>query len=123
MKKALTTRSTQRNQRRRRIRARIIGTAMRPRLSVHRSLNAMFLQLVDDEAGKTLASVHSKKLVASEAGERKAKVAVAFQLGKNLAEKAKALGVTAAVFDRAGYRYHGRVKAAAEGAREGGLKF
>lgn len=119
------TKETQRDRRRKRVRARIFGTAERPRLNVTRSLSHLYLQLIDDTAGKTICSVHSKndaKEAAAAEGQSR-NMAIAFALGKTLAEKAKTAGVTRAVFDRAGYAYHGRVKAAAEGAREGGLIF
>lgn len=121
--KQLLSRHAKRHQRRRRVSAKISGTAARPRLSVHRSLTGMYLQLIDDAAGKTLASVHSKKDATGDAGERTGKVATAYLLGKTLAEKAKAAGITSAVFDRGGYQYQGRVQAAADGARDGGLQF
>lgn len=101
-----------------RVRAKISGTGPRPRLSVYRSNKGMFLQLVDDLNGQTLASAGMKEVKAkvnkSEAGK---------ELGKILAAKAKAKKIEQVVFDRGSYKYHGRVKAAAEGAREGGLKF
>jgi large subunit ribosomal protein L18 len=104
-----------------RIRKKISGTAQRPRLVVFRSLKHIYAQLVDDERGHTLvaASDLSKDLVREKPG----KVGTAYAVGKLLAEKAKALGIGRVVFDRAGYRYHGRVRALAEGAREGGLEF
>lgn len=121
-------RKAQKRERRRKgIRARITGTAERPRLVVSRSLQSMFVQLIDDAAGKTLVSVHSKTAGAvaatGEAGERTGKVATSYLLGKLIAAKAAEQKITTIVFDRAGYRYHGRVKAVAEGAREGGLVF
>jgi large subunit ribosomal protein L18 len=105
--------------RRRRVRARVTGTAERPRLSVYRSNKGVFAQLIDDRKGHTVAAVNwiepeLKSLTAS-AQARKA--------GELLAERAKAAGIETCVFDRGGYQYHGRVKALAEGAREGGLKF
>ncbi len=113
-----------RERRRARVRAQISGTASRPRLNVFRSLLGMSAQLIDDEAGKTLVSANSKSdAKIGDAGERKGKVAVAYLVGKALAEKAKAKGITMVVFDRAGYAYHGRVAALAEGARDGGLQF
>lgn len=110
--------SQKRSRRRAKIRSQIKGTGNCPRLSVFRSNKGMYLQLVDDENGKTLASAGSR-------GEksRKNKTEQAFLLGKMLASKAKEAKINKAVFDRGGYKYHGRVKAAAEGAREGGLKF
>ena len=105
--------------RRRRVRAKVHGTAERPRISVFRSNRGIFAQLVDDDAGRTLASVNW-----IEADLRSLKpMEQAEKAGRLLAERAKAAGVETAVFDRGGYRYHGRVKALAEGAREGGLNF
>ena len=113
------TKPQRRLRRRRRVRARVTGTASRPRLSVYRSNRGVFAQLVDDEAGRTLASVQW-----TEADLRSLKpMEQATQAGKLLAERAKASGVDTAVFDRGGYKFHGRVKALAEGAREGGLSF
>ena len=105
--------------RRRRVRARIRGSAERPRLSVYRSNRGVFAQLIDDEAGRTLASVswtedELRKLGSMEQAKR---------VGELLAERAKGAGIETCVFDRGGYRFHGRVAAIAEGAREGGLKF
>jgi large subunit ribosomal protein L18 len=105
--------------RRRRVRAKVHGSAERPRISVFRSNRGIFAQLVDDEAGRTLASVSW-----IESGLRSLKpLEQASKAGQLLAERAKAAGVDSAVFDRGGYRYHGRVRALAEGAREGGLIF
>ena len=105
--------------RRRRVRARVRGSAERPRISVFRSNRGLFAQLIDDDAGRTLASVQW-----TEAELRSLKpLEQAKRAGELLAERAKAAGVDTAVFDRGGYRYHGRVKALAEGAREGGLTF
>jgi len=113
------TKRQQRLRRRRRVRARIVGSAERPRLSVYRSNRGVFAQLVDDTRGHTVAAVNwiepeLRKLTAAEQAKR---------AGELLAERAKAAGVDTCVFDRGGYRYHGRVRALAEGAREGGLKF
>ncbi|HAZ28427.1 MAG TPA: 50S ribosomal protein L18 [Candidatus Magasanikbacteria bacterium] len=125
MSHATTNPSLQRARRRRRIRATVHGTAERPRLSVFRSNYSLFLQLIDDANGKTLASAHTKKDIAgnNDAGDRKGKIAESYLLGKALAAKAAVLGIREIVFDRGGYRYHGRVKAAADGARDGGLVF
>lgn len=119
------TKIHQRERRRRRIRTHLSGTAARPRLSVHRSLLGMFVQLIDDNTGNTLVSAHTKTDVKNGAAapERSGKVAQSYLLGQALSEKAKAKGITVIVFDRSGYRYHGRVKALADGARDGGLKF
>ena len=103
--------------RRRRVRAKVHGSAERPRVSVFRSNRGIFAQLVDDDSGRTLASVNWTE---SDLRSLK-KMEQAEQAGKALAERAKAAGVERAVFDRGGYRYHGRVKAFAEGVREGGL--
>ncbi|MBA2633989.1 MAG: 50S ribosomal protein L18 [Chloroflexi bacterium] len=105
--------------RRRRVRAKVTGTAERPRISVFRSNRGIFAQLVDDEAGRTLASVN---WIESDLRSLKP-MEQAKQSGLLLAERARAAGVETAVFDRGGYQYHGRVQALAEGAREGGLRF
>ena len=113
-----------RARRQRRIRARVSGTPERPRLSVFRSLRAISAQLIDDVNGKTIVAASSLALPkGADAGDRKGKVALSFLVGKQIAELAKAKNITAVVFDRGGYQYHGRVQALAEGAREGGLKF
>lgn len=104
-----------------RIRTKIFGTAQKPRLSVYRSNNDIYVQLVDDNNGTTLAAASSReKDIAAVAGN---KVAKSLNVGKAIAAKAKELGIEACVFDRGGYLYHGRVKSVADGAREGGLKF
>jgi large subunit ribosomal protein L18 len=113
------TKPQKRLRRRRRVRARIRGNADRPRLSVYRSNRGVFAQLIDDDAGRTLASVswtepELRKLDSMEQAKR---------VGRLLAERAKGAGVESCVFDRGGYRFHGRVAAIAEGAREGGLRF
>ena len=116
---SVSTKREQRLRRRHRVRARVRGSAERPRLSVYRSNRGIFAQLVDDDAGRTLASVSW-----TEADLRSLKpMDQARRAGEVLAERAKAAGIDAAVFDRGGYQYHGRVKALAEGAREGGLNF
>jgi large subunit ribosomal protein L18 len=108
-----------REKRRRRIRGRVTGSPVRPRLSVFRSNKRIYAQIIDDTTGHTLAAAGSHE------GELKglAKADAASTVGKVLAERAKAAGVTRVVFDRGGYLYHGRVKALADGAREGGLDF
>ena len=116
---AVLTKPQHRLRRRRRVRARIRGSAERPRLSVYRSNRGVFAQLIDDDAGRTVASAswteaELRKLDSMEQAKR---------AGQLLAERAKAEGVETCVFDRGGYRFHGRVAAIAEGAREGGLKF
>lgn len=102
-----------------RVRAKISGTAGRPRLSIFRSLKHVYAQLIDDEHGKTL-------VFASEAELKNAKgkkVDLALQVGELVAKKATAAGITTVVFDKSHYKFHGRIKAVAEGARQGGLKF
>jgi large subunit ribosomal protein L18 len=116
---AVLTKPQKRLRRRRRVRARIRGSADRPRLSVYRSNRGVFVQLIDDDAGRTVASVawtepELRKLGSMDQAKR---------AGQLLAERAKQAAVETCVFDRGGYRFHGRVAAIAEGAREGGLKF
>ena len=116
---SVTTKPQQRLRRRRRVRAKVTGTAERPRLSVFRSNKGVFAQLVDDREAKTIAAVNWIEPELRELGP----MDQAKRVGELLAERAKAAGVETCVFDRGGYRYHGRIKALAEGAREGGLKF
>lgn len=106
-----------------RIRTHLKGSKEMPRLSVFRSLRNMNAQLVDDTNGQTLVSVNSGQLKHKKIEGKVAKVAMAYQVGEKIAELAKAKGISQVVFDRGGYRYHGRVAALAEGARAGGLKF
>ena len=102
-----------------RVRKKVTGTAVRPRLAVNRSARHIFAQLIDDGAGHTLASASTLDASIRDAtGDKKAR---ARQVGQLLASRAKEAGITAAVFDRGGYAYHGRVAALADGAREGGL--
>ncbi len=110
---------TQKNIRRHaRVRSTISGTPELPRLSVFRSNRGMFLQLIDDLSGKTLASASTLELK-----KKAAKIDLGKELGGLIASKAKTLNIVKVVFDRSSYKYHGRVKAVAEGAREGGLQF
>ena len=109
-----------RERRHRRVRGKVRGTAERPRLMVFRSNRGIFAQLVDDDAGKTLAGASWVGLPESFSGD---KTEQAREVGKAVAAAAKQVGVESVVFDRGGYLYHGRVKALADGAREGGLKF
>lgn len=111
------TRAEKRVRRHLRVRRRISGTAERPRLVVFRSLKHIYAQIVDDSTGRTLMTVSDHGAAEGKKAER------SVQVGKTIAEKAKAAGITRVVFDRAGYKYHGRVKAVADGAREGGLEF
>ena len=115
----ITTKPQQRLRRRRRVRAKIQGKAERPRISIFRSNRGIFAQLVDDDAGRTLAAVNW-----TEAELRPlARLEQASRAGALMAERAKAAGIERVVFDRGGYQYHGRVKAFADGAREAGLQF
>ena len=115
----VTTRQA-RERRHRRIRGKVAGTAERPRLAVFRSNKGIFAQLVDDETGRTLAGASWLGLPKSFKGNR---IEQATEVGKAVAAAAKKAGIESVVFDRGGYLYHGRVKALAEGAREGGLQF
>jgi large subunit ribosomal protein L18 len=120
-----------------RVRAKVFGTAHQPRLSVSRSIKHTSAQLIDDASGRTLISISDaalgkrkvgkrKIIIAAppkELGEKSSKVAIAYEVGKLIAEKAKEMNIKSVVFDRGGFKYHGRIKAVAEGAREGGLEF
>ena len=116
---AVTERNEARQRRHRRVRARITGTADRPRLAVYRSLSQIYAQVIDDRTGRTLAAASS--LEAKDSMTKKADAAKA--VGTAIAEKAKAAGIEEVIFDRGGYRYHGRVKALADAARSNGLRF
>ncbi len=115
--------TTARKRRQKRVRGRVSGTAERPRLSIFRSLDNIFVQVIDDIAGNTLvsASTIDREVASLVAG--KTKTDAARIVGKVAAERALKAGVTKVVFDRGGYRYHGRVAALADGAREAGLEF
>ncbi|MDY0302409.1 MAG: 50S ribosomal protein L18 [Candidatus Moranbacteria bacterium] len=113
----MISKNNKRLHRKRRIRAKISGSAVCPRLSVYRSLTNIYLQLIDDEKGNTLASVSTSKLKAKPNMEGAKKV------GKEMVKKCQALKIEQIVFDRGGYKYHGRVKALAEEMRKEGLKF
>ena len=112
-----SVKSTARKSRHNRVRAKIQGTAARPRLAAFRSLKATYAQLINDEDGKTICSSSSLK------AKKAAKNDQAKEVGLDIAKKAKEQKIEEVVFDRGGYKYHGRVKNVAEGAREGGLKF
>lgn len=112
-----------RKRRQRRVRAKISGTAARPRLNVFRSLDNIYAQVIDDVAGHTLVSASTVERELAAELEEKDKKGQAAVIGKTVAERARQEGIEEVVFDRAGYPYHGRVKALAEAAREGGLKF
>ena len=123
--KHLIKKKLMRDRRRRRIRGRLSGTAERPRLAIHRTLQQIYAQLVDDSKGVTLCSASSLDLAkkGSMGDAKGGAISGAKAVGAEIARRAKASGVSAVAFDRAGYRYHGRVKALADAAREGGLKF
>ncbi len=116
---AVLTKPQQRLRRRRRVRAKVRGTAERPRLSVFRSNRGVFAQLIDDDAARTVVAVAWTEAELRELGPMEQ----AKRAGALLAERAKQAGLETCVFDRGGYRYHGRVRALADGAREGGLRF
>ena len=111
------TREQQRYRRHLRVRKKVAGTAERPRLVIFRSLKHITAQIVDDTTGRTMMTVSSTNIESGKKTEKSAEV------GKRIAQRAKDAGITKVVFDRAGYKYHGRVKAVADGAREGGLEF
>ena len=106
------------------MRAKIKGSKQRPRLSVFRSNKGLYLQLINDDTGETLVSADSREIKKTvNQGKQGRKEALSFALGKLIAERAKDKKIMKIVFDRGGYKYHGRIKAVAEGAREEGLKF
>lgn len=123
MSKKLIKKREQRERRQRRIRARVAGSSERPRLNVFRSLDNIFAQVIDDTAGVTLVSASTIDKQIRAQVEGKTKTESAKIVGQVLAARAKEAGIAKVVFDRGGYRYHGRVAALAEGAREGGLEF
>ncbi len=112
-----------REKRARRTRNKVFGTSERPRLSVFRSLNNVYVQIIDDEKGVSLMGLSSSGPELRDQKVEGGKTGMSKVVGKMIAERAKEKGITRVVFDRAGYIYHGRVKAVAEGAREGGLEF
>jgi large subunit ribosomal protein L18 len=112
-----------RSARHQRVRKKVSGVAQKPRLCVSRSLRQIYAQIIDDTKGHTLVAVSSLKTTGGIATRSGPKIAVSANVGKLIAERAIANGITQVVFDRGGYKYHGRVKAVADAAREGGLKF
>ena len=114
------TKQEQRLRRHRRVRKKVLGTAERPRLAVFRSNKHIYAQAIDDISGRTVASASTVE--AERRGDPTATVDAAKQVGQAVAERVKAAGITAVVFDRGGFKYHGRVAAVAEGARAGGLE-
>jgi large subunit ribosomal protein L18 len=121
--KQLKKKSAQLDRRHKRVRSRVSGTPERPRLNVYRSLSNIYAQVIDDISGTTLASASTVDGDVATQITGKNKVESAKIVGQVVAERAKAAGISAVVFDRGGYQYHGRVAALAEGAREGGLNF
>ena len=120
MKKNIQQEKRQKRERRAgRTRANIFGTKEKPRMSIYKSLKEIYVQLIDDVEGKTLASASSREIK----DKKSKKTEVATEVGKLIAKKAKDKGIEKAVFDKGGFKYHGRVKALADSAREGGLKF
>ncbi len=121
--KKFKSRNLLRKRRHRRVRAKVHGTPERPRLNVFRSLSNIYAQIIDDEAGRTLvaASTIDRELRDKVAGMTKTEAAK--EVGRLIAQRALAAGITQVVFDRGGYKYHGRVKALADAAREAGLEF
>lgn len=120
MKAHVVKRKDNRERRRVKIREKIRGTEKKPRLSVFRSIKYTYAQLVDDKAGKTLVDISD---AVKELSKKGTKAEASYETGKLLAERAVKKGIKEAVFDRGGYKYHGRLKKLAEGARDGGLKF
>ena len=114
---------TLRQVRHRRVRKKVSGTPDQPRLCVFRSLRAIYAQVIDDATGRTLVSASSLESGDVKTSQARPKTAASTAVGKVVAERAVAQGITQVVFDRGGYKYHGRVKALAEAAREGGLRF
>jgi len=112
-----------RKRRHRRVRAKVSGTAERPRLNIYRSSSNIYAQVIDDDGGVTLASASTIDRDVAAQVDGKSKVDAARIVGKIVAERAKNAGIETVIFDRGGYRYHGRVAALAEGAREAGLEF
>jgi large subunit ribosomal protein L18 len=117
------SRSAHRQRIHRRVRQKVSGTPERPRLAVYRSLNHIYAQVIDDGTGKTLVSASSIDKETRNQTKGGGNVATAKVIGKVIAERAKAAGISQVVFDRGGYKYHGRVEALAQAAREAGLKF
>jgi large subunit ribosomal protein L18 len=123
MATATEKKSASRERRHRRLRAKVTGTAQRPRLSVFRSTGNIYAQVIDDVAGQTLAAASTIDKEIAQEVEGKKKTEAAKIVGRVLAERAKNAGINTVVFDRGGYKYHGRVAALADGAREAGLEF
>ncbi len=117
------SRNALRLRRHERIRAQLAGTAQRPRLSVFRSLHHVYAQIVDDATGRTLVAASTREKAVAEGLGARSSAAAAQRVGTIVAQRAKAKGITSIVFDRGGYKYHGRIKALADAARSAGLEF
>lgn len=117
------SRNAHRLRRHARVRARIEGTDSRPRLSVFRSLHHLYVQLIDDVSGRTLAAASTREKQLAAASASRKGVDAAHKIGEAIAQRAKAKGITSVVFDRGGYKYHGKIKALADAARSAGLEF
>jgi len=117
------SRNSLRVRRHARVRRRIVGNGGRPRLSVFRSLHHIYVQLIDDATGNTLAAASTREKDIAKGLESRKSMGAAEKVGTAIAERAKAKGITAVVFDRGGYKYHGRIKALADAARGAGLEF
>lgn len=120
---ANNSRSVARARRHTRVRKKLAGTAARPRLNVYRSLSGIYVQVIDDQSGRTIVSASTVDRDLREKVKGMKKAEQAKFIGQTVAERAKSKGIQAVVFDRGGYRYIGRIKALADGAREGGLQF
>jgi large subunit ribosomal protein L18 len=120
---ARKSRDEQRKRRHRRLRAKLSGTGARPRLNVYRSLEHIYAQVINDEVGHTLVAASTVEAELAAQLEGKTKTEAAQLVGRTVAERAKDAGISSVVFDRGGFRYHGRVKALADAAREAGLEF
>ncbi len=117
------SRNRSRTIRHRRLRTKVFGTPDRPRMAVYKSLNNIYVQFIDDLAGHTIASVSTLEKPVNAELESRTNIEAATRVGKAAAEKAKAKGITNVIFDRGGHKYHGRIKALADSAREAGLQF
>lgn len=106
-----------------RLRGKVVGTADRPRMAVYKSLTNIYVQFIDDMAGHTIAAASTLEKDINEGLESRTNIQAATKLGKAAAEKAKAKGITTVIFDRGGHKYHGRIRALADSAREAGLQF
>jgi len=117
------SRNSLRIRRHARVRRRIAGTVERPRLSIFRSLHHVYAQIIDDATGKTLVAASTREKALAEGLKSNSSSSAAEKVGKTIAERAKAKGISAVIFDRGGYKYHGRIKALADAARGAGLEF